>query len=229
VAANWLNALGTSPTRGRNFLPEEERPGRRDVAILSDKLWKRMFSWNESALGSRIPVQGKAFTIIGILPATFDFGRAELFVPFVPGQAAAYDPELSALANLRPGISLARTQSEVDSIVADLAQRDPANWENSKIELVTPAMQVSYYCGPTCSQAHRAIWLLFGAVGMVMLMACANVANLLLARSVGRRREFLIRTAIGCSARRLVRQNLTESMLLFGFGGAWGVLLVLLC
>jgi predicted permease len=223
VAANWLNALGASPARGRNFLPEEERPGRGDVAILSDKLWKRMFNGNESALGSRLTVHGRAFTIIGILPATFDFGRAELFVPLVPGQEA-YDPELFAMANLRPGISLARAQSDVDSVVADLAQRDPTNWKDSKVELVTPAMQASYYCGPTCSQAHRGIWLLFGAVGMVMLMACGNVANLLLARSVGRRREFLIRTAIGCSALRLVRQNLTESMLLFGFGGAWGVI-----
>src|SRR5207245_1199866 len=125
---------------------------------------------------------------------------------------------LYALANLRPGISLSRAQSETDSIVAGLARYDPTNWKSCGIELVSPAKKLSYYCGPTCSQQHLGVWFVFGAVGMVMLMACANVANLVLARSVGRRREFLIRTAIGCSRLRLVRQNLTESMLLFVCG-----------
>ncbi|PYT21352.1 MAG: hypothetical protein DMG57_38945 [Acidobacteria bacterium] len=231
VQPNWLTALGTVPARGRNFLPEEERSGRSDVVILSDALWKRMFNGNPSALGSRISVQARTSTIIGILPATFgvgttpfDFDKAELFAPFLPDHATE-DTGVFALANLRPAVSLVRAQSEIDSIVAGMAQRDPANWKNSSIELVTPTMQTRHFCGPTCVQAHRGIWLLFGAVGIVLLMACANVANLLLARSVGRRREFLIRAAIGCSGVRLLRQNLTESMLLFGCGGALGVLI----
>ncbi len=224
VQANWLRALGIAPAQGRNFLPEEERAGRDDVVMLSDALWKRMFNRNPSALGSRISVQARVCTIVGILPHTFDFDRAELFAPFLP-EHAAEDPGFFALVNLRSGISLAQAQSEVDSIVAGVAQRNPTNWKNSAIEIVTPEMRVSYSCGPTCGQAHRGIWLLFGAVGMVLLMACANVANLLLARSVGRRREFLIRAAIGCSAQRLVRQNLTESLVLFGCGGALGVLI----
>ena len=224
VDANWLSALGVVPAQGRNFLPEEERAGRDDVVILSDALWKRMSNGNPSALGSRISVQTRVCTIVGILPAAFDFDRAELFAPFLPHHATE-DPGFFALANLRSGHTLARAQSEVDSIVASVAQRNPTYWKNSGIELVTPDMRVSYSCGPTCLQAHRGIWLLFGAVGMVLLMACANVANLLLARSVGRRREFLIRAAIGCSRVRLLRQNLTESMVLFACGGALGILI----
>jgi predicted permease len=224
VTANWLSALGVVPARGRNFLPEEERAGRDDAVIVSDALWTRMFNRSPSALGSRIRVQSRVCTVVGILSATFEFDRAELFTPFLP-QHATGDPGFFALANLRSGINLARAQSEVDSIVAGLAQRLPEYWKNSGIELVTPDMRVSYSCGPTCIQAHRGIWLLFGAVGMVLLMACANVANLLLARSVGRRREFLIRAAIGCSRLRLLRQNLTESMVLFACGGALGILI----
>jgi putative ABC transport system permease protein len=224
VTANWLSALGVVPARGRNFLPEEERAGRDDAVIVSDALWTRMFNRSPSALGSRIRVQSRVCTVVGILSATFEFDRAELFTPFLP-QHATEDPGFFALANLRSGINLARAQSEVDSIVAGLAQRLPEYWKNSGIELVTPDMRVSYSCGPTCIQAHRGIWLLFGAVGMVLLMACANVANLLLARSVGRRREFLIRAAIGCSRLRLLRQNLTESMVLFACGGALGILI----
>ena len=226
VQANWLSALGIVPAQGRNFLPEEERAGRGDVVILSDALWKRLFNGNPSALGSRINVQTRICTIVGILPASFDFDRAALFAPFLP-EHAAVDTGFFALANLHADNSLAQAQSEVNSIVEGLAQRDPEKWKNSGVELVTPAMRTSQFCGPTCIQAHRGIWLLFGAVGMVLLMACANVANLLLARSVGRRREFRIRAAIGCSRLRLLRQNLTESMVLFGCGGALGILIAL--
>src|SRR5439155_18897287 len=116
VAANWLTALSTVPARGRNFLPDEERPGRGDVVILSDALWKRMFNGNPAALGSRITVQARTCTIIGILPATFDFDQAQLFAPFLPDHATQ-DPGFFALANLRSVILLARAYSEVDSTV----------------------------------------------------------------------------------------------------------------
>src|SRR5690348_2269934 len=112
VAANWLAALGTVPARGRNFVPEEERPGHDDVVILSDALWKRMFNGNPGALGSRISVHARTCTVIGILPATFDFDKAELFAPFLPDQVAQ-GRGIFALANLRAGISLARAQSEI--------------------------------------------------------------------------------------------------------------------
>ena len=224
VGTNWLAALNIIPARGRTFLADEERSGRGDVVILSDVLWKRMFHSNPSAVGARLTVQGRVRTVIGILPEAFDFDRAELLAPLTRDQQA-YEAGLFALADLGPGISLARAQSEVDSIVSGLARYDPANWTGWGAQLVTPAARMSWECGPTCVQAHRGIWLLFGAVDMVMLMACSNVVNLLLARSLGRRREFLIRTAIGCGGFRLVRQTLTETMLLFACGGALGVLI----
>jgi len=223
VGKDWFRALDVTPARGRGFLPEEERPGGGDVVILADGLWKRMFRGNPRALGSRITMQGRALTVVGILPATFDYDQAELFTPLMPEEQS--DGGLMALANLHGGVELARAQSEVASIGAGLARRDPENWRSWEIRLVTPSMRLFWECGPTCEQAHRGIWLLFGAVGMILLMACANVANLLLARSVGRRREFMIRAAIGCSGARLVRQNLTETLLLFGCGGTTGVLI----
>jgi predicted permease len=223
VGKDWFRALDVTPARGRDFLPEEEQRGRGDVAILTDGLWKRMFHADPHTLGSRIAVQGRPFTVVGILPATFDFDRTELFVPLTPEQSN--DAGILAVADLRSGIDLARAQSEVDSIAAGLKRRDPERWRDWDIRLVTPEMRLPWECGPTCEQAHRGIWLLFGAVGLVLLMACANVANLLLARSVGRRREYLIRAAIGCSSGRLVRQNLTETLLLFCCGGELGVLI----
>jgi len=224
VTANLLDALGVTVARGRSFLPEEERPGRSDVVILTNALWQQMFHGDASAVGSQISVQGRIATVVGILPSTFEFEGTQMFAPFVPEQEPR-DATARFLANLRPGIHAARAQSEIDSIVAGLARFDPANWKDRSIRLLTPEMQRSYDCGPTCGQRHQGIWLLFGAVGMILLMACANVANLLLARSIGRAREFVIRTAIGCSRWRLVRQNLTESMLLFACGGGMGVLI----
>jgi predicted permease len=224
VAKDWFRALDVTPARGREFLPEEEQRGRGDVVILTDALWRRLFHADPSALGSRITVQGRSFTVVGILPATFDFDRTELFTPLMPDDKT-HDAVISAIANLGRGIDLARAQSEVDSIAAGLKRRDPERWRDWDIRLVTPEMRLPWECGPTCEQAHRGIWLLFGAVGMILLMACANVANLLLARSVGRRREYLIRAAIGCSNGRLVRQNLTETLLLFCCGGTLGVLI----
>ena len=224
VGKDWFRALDVTPARGRDFLSEEEQRGRGDAVILTDGLWKRMFQADPRALGRRITMQGRVFTVVGILPATFDYDRAELFTPLMPEEKID-DGGILALANLRRGVDLARGQSEVDSIGASLVRRDPASWRGWEIRLLTPSMRLAWECGPTCEQAHRGIWLLFGAVGMVLLMACANVANLLLARSVGRRREFLIRAAIGCSGMRLVRQNLTETLLLFSCGGTLGVLL----
>lgn len=224
VQASWLSALGTQPALGRNFLAEEEQPGRGDVVILSDTLWKRMFNRQPAVIGSRITVEDSSFTIVGVLPPEFTFENAEMLAPLVPDEKTRDWGTFCCfgIANLRGGVSLAEAQTEIDSIIHHLVGH-----RTRGIRLATPAMKMAYDCGPTCGQAHRGIWLLFGAVGLVMLMACANVSNLLLTRAMGRRREFLVRTAIGCSRLRLIRQIVTESLLLFVCGGALGIVVAM--
>lgn len=210
---NWLAALGVSPRVGRNFIA-----GDRDVALLSNALWQRLFNGNANILGARISVNSRPFTIVGILPANFAFENAEIFTPLHFDAVSRQRNQFVyyALANLRSNISLAQAEAEIRAII-------PGR-ENWIMKLATPKEKASRYCGPTCAQQHNGIWLLFGAAGAILLMACANVANLLLARSMSRRREFAIRTAIGCSRSRLIRQIATESLLLFSAGGALGIL-----
>ena len=238
VGANWFQSLDAAPAAGRGFLPEEYRSGS-NVVILSEPFRRRVFARDAGVLGRRIILQGRPFTIVGILPPKFDYEQAELFTPMAaperaidtkqaaqfPGWGNSRGTYVRALATLRDGVNLVRAQSEMDGLAAGLARTDPQDWRDWEIRLLTPDMRLEAECGPTCTQAHRGIWLLFGAVGVVLLMACANVANLLLARSIGRRREFLIRAAIGCSRMRLIRQNLTETLLLFGCGGTLGLLI----
>jgi predicted permease len=223
VSSNWLSALDTQPALGRNFLPEEEQPGRGDVVILTDALWRRLFGANPNIIGSRFHIEERAFTVVGVLPARFDFNGAAMFAPLVADERTRASMRCYALANLRGGVSLAQGQTEMDAVVQGIERRGPTDRGTWGIQLAAPPMHRAYQCGPTCEQQHRGIWLLFAAVGMVMLMACANVANLLLARAMGRQREFQIRAAIGCSRTRLARQILTENMLLFLLGGIVGI------
>jgi|SRR5579871_148867 len=180
IGANWFRVLDVGPAAGRAFSPEEFRAGT-DVVILSDRFWRQMFAADPGVLGSRITLQGRPFTVIGILPRTFDYEQAELFTPMASHLAADNPGDyVRAFASLRDGVNLNRAQSEMDGLTAGLARTDPQDWRDWEIRLLTPDMALGAACGPTCAQAHRGIWLLFGAVGMVLLMACANVANLLL-------------------------------------------------
>lgn len=219
VSSDWLPALDTQPAMGRNFLPEEEQVGRGEAAILSYGLWRRAFGADSNVVGRQFTVDERSYTVIGVLGDDFDFEGAELYLPLAGDERT----QCSAVARLRRGTAVAQAQSEMDALVKAL---QPALLRDSgpkQIVLATPAMRASEQCGPTCEQQHRGVWLLFGAVALVMLMTCANVANLLLARAMGRQREFEIRGAIGCSRTRLARQVLTESIVLFLFGGAAGV------
>jgi putative ABC transport system permease protein len=211
IDSDWLRALGVSPSRGRNILP-----GDRDAALVTNELGQRLFD-GANALGRRIKIDNRLFTIVGILPARFTFDNVEIFVPFMPDADAQQRDRFAyyGLAHLRAGISLQQAGAEIEALV-------PGR-ENWRMRLATSRDRLSFACGPTCGQQHKGIWLLFGAASVVMLMASANVANLLLARSIGRRREFVIRTAIGCSRWRLIRQVFTESLALFLCGGALGI------
>lgn len=214
IEPSWLRALGVSPSVGRNILP-----GDSNVALITDELWKRLFNADPKVVGRAFHVDNRPFTIIGVLPAGLNFDDAQIFIPLLPDtdpqQAAS--PGYLALADLQNGFSLQQAQVEVSGIIPG---RD--DWV---IHLATLKEKITSECGPTCGQKHKGIWLLFAAASLVMLLACANVANLLLVRASGRRHEFIIRAAIGCSRFRLIRQILTESAVLFLLGGLLAVIL----
>ncbi len=213
IDADWLPSLGVSPASGRNIAP-----GDRDVALVTNELAQRLFDGDAAALGRRIEVDNRSFTIIGVLPASFLFDNVEIFVPRVPEASARRDSfSYYGLANLRDGVSLSEARAEAERLVLGR--------ENWTMRIATSRDRLSFACGPTCGQQHKGIWLLFGAAAVVLLLASANVANLLLARAIGRRREFVIRTAIGCSRQRLIRQLFTESLALFLCGGSVGIVL----
>jgi predicted permease len=214
IDSEWLPALGVPPASGRNLTP-----GDRNVALVTKWLGERLFNDDANILGRRIDIDNQPFTIVGVLPASFTFDDAEIFVPLVPDAGALGRDRFVyyGLANLRAGVSLSEARAEAERLV-------PGR-ENWTMRIATPRDRLSFACGPTCSQQHKGIWLLFGAASVVLLLASANVANLLLARSIGRRREFAIRTAIGCNRGRLIRQLFTESLALFVCGGIVGIIL----
>jgi putative ABC transport system permease protein len=189
------------------------------VALVTKWLGERLFNDDANILGRRIDIDNQPFTIVGVLPASFTSDDAEIFVPLVPDAGALGRDRFVyyGLANLRAGVSLSEARAEAERLV-------PGR-ENWTMRIATPRDRLSFACGPTCSQQHKGIWLLFGAASVVLLLASANVANLLLARSIGRRREFAIRTAIGCNRGRLIRQLFTESLALFVCGGIVGIIL----
>jgi predicted permease len=213
IDSNWLRALAVSPASGRNITPQD-----RDVALVTKEFEDRIFNDGAGGVGRRLDIDDHPVTVVGILPANFTFDNAEIFVPLPPDTGSGSDRFVySGLANLRTGISLAEAKAEVNRLIPGRG-----NWA---MRIATPRDRLSFACGPTCGQQHKGIWLLFGAAAVVLLLASANVANLLLARSIGRRREFAIRAAIGCSRARLIRQLFTESLALFVCGGTLGIIL----
>jgi hypothetical protein len=224
ITATTLPILGVSPAIGRNFAPEEDRPGSDGVALLSDALWRRRFGAAQDITGRAMTLDNKPYTIVGVLPPRFQLlAAADVLLPMGPWAATLPDdrgwhPGIFQLARLKAGITLRQAQAEMDLISDRLAKQYP-EFDQGVSADVKPLHDYAV------QNVRQSLVLLAGAVGFVLLIACANVANLVLVRAVGRQKEIAIRTAIGASRARIARQLMAESLLLALAGGAAGLLL----
>jgi predicted permease len=225
VNAGLFPVLGVAPMLGRNILPEEDRPGHTDVIILSYGLWTRRFNSDRSMVGRTITVNGHNAEVIGVMPPGFNFpmrrSAAHTPSPYVEFWASPFivaanpNAGLNAVARLRPGSSLQRARQEIASISSDLSREFPVT--NRDRSLATNLLRER-----TLGTAAQRLWLLMAATALFMLIGCANVTNLLLARGIARQSEVAIRLSMGAPAFRIVRQLLTESCVLAILGGAAG-------
>jgi predicted permease len=224
ISANFFPSLGLTPIVGRDFRPEEDRAGAGPLAILGDGLWKRKFASSPEVAGKNITLNGKSYTIVGVAKGLLPgLSPSDVYVPLGQWTDPTFlDRRISmgtnSIGRLKPGVSLAQARADMDSVAQNLANAYPEVDKGTGITLVPLKAD-------TVGNVQGILLVLLGAVGFVLLIACANVANLLLARSTGRTREFAIRSALGASPARVVRQLLTESVLLGIAGGALGLLL----
>jgi putative ABC transport system permease protein len=225
ISSGFFSALGTELTLGREFLPAEDRQGGTPVAIIGNRLWRDRFDGSPEVLGKSVTLDGVDYTVVGVVPSGFGLRHqyADVYTPLgrsdplILNDRAAHDGIFS-IARLNPGVTISRGQAEVSAIQNGLDQLYPDANRDLGI-YIEPLKQV------VVGDAGKVLLLLLGAVGFVLLIACANVANLLLARSAARAREFAVRSALGASRARMVRQLLTESVLLSLAGAVLGLLI----
>lgn len=229
ASAALMPTLGLQPEIGNNFSAAEDRPGGEHVVLISSTLWQQKFNRDRSAIGQALMLDGAPYTIVGVLPeaaSAFPLNGVQLWVPrpaevpfLVPSQLNGGGFFFQVTARLRPGVSLAQARQAMDALAARYAAAYPANVDApSKIEVV-PILE------DAVGAQRQSYLLLFAAVGCVLLIACANIANLQLARFAARRREFAARFAMGATRMDVVRQLVTESLLVALLGGAAGLLL----
>ena len=224
VTAGFFSMLGISPKIGRNFMPEEDSAGGTPVAILSYGLWQRSFGGSNNILGQTINLDAQPYTVVGVMPAGFKFFQdADVFLAFHPWAKTLPDdrnwhPGILPVARLKPGATIAQARAEMQTISKRLEQQYPIYNTGCSSDVILAHDQL-------VQSSRPALLLLLGAVSFVLLIACVNVANLLLARASARGREVAIRTAMGAGRVRIVRQLLTESVILSLAGAGLGLLL----
>src|SRR5262245_43570601 len=222
VSANLFSILGVQPSRGRAFLPEEEQPGRNQVALITSGLWQRRFGADERVIGRSVTLNGQNYTVIGVLPPGFQLAKdVEIWSPLAFDAKAKADEDNNYLApviaRLKPGVTIDQAQAEMNAILR----------RNQTDQNKGPWVKVVAVQKDLVQEVKRPLLIMLGAVGFILLIACANVSNLLLARSASRRQEMAVRLALGASRWRLIRQMLTESWLLGLLGGAAGLIVAL--
>jgi predicted permease len=207
---------------GRDLLPEDAQPGKDHVVVLSNRLWSQRFGADRSIIGKEIRMNGEPYTVVGVLsPGIYDRFNSQVWVPLVFITDPNQTPQsMLVMARLRDGVSLEQAQAEMNGIAGQLQSESPQTNVNRGVSV--EALHLDFLTPAT----RRNLWLLLGAVGFLLLIACVNVANLLLARGTSRQREVAVRAALGASRIRLFTQFFTESLVLAFLGGAFGILLV---
>jgi predicted permease len=228
--SSLLDMLGAKPLLGRLLLPEEDKPGRPDVAILTERIWKRLFNADPAILGKTITLNGNPFVVVGVLrrdfmldaevmPTETLMDKMDIFAPLplaADAEKIRRDENYNIIVRLKPGVSVQLAQADLDVIASRIREKDKRD--------ASFGMHVIGLQEQVVGDVRRALLVLLGSVGLVLLIACSNVANLLLTRAAGREKEVAIRTALGASWKRLARQLLTESVLLGVLSGAAGLL-----
>jgi putative ABC transport system permease protein len=224
VTATFFTVLGVPPALGRTFLPEEEEPGRNRVVVLSHGLWKRRYGADASIVGQTIRIDGEPHTVVGVMPEHFLFqfwsGPRQLWVPtgWTRGDHNRGASSFLGIGRLKPGVTLAEARQDLDTIGRALAKDHPESNVGKTFKII-PADAFGAY------NVRPALLALLSVVGFVLLIACVNVANLMLARSAARQKELAVRSALGAGRGRIVRQLLTESVVISLLGGLGGLLL----
>ncbi len=221
VSSGFLGTLGVKPVLGRDFSPADDQPHGAPAVLISNRLWKERFASSPQVLGKSVTMDGADFTIIGVLPAGFRLWTdADVYTPLGQGEPLVYGDRtihgFASIARLKAGISMGQAEGELGAVQENLDRLYPVADGNLGVAIVPLKQSIVGDVGGT-------LLFLLGAVGIVLLIACTNVANLLLARSAARTREFAMRAALGASRARIVRQLLTESVLLALAGGVLGL------